>query len=85
MGLMDKLKQAAKGRSEMVEKGIDTAVGQVDKRTNGKYRDKLSKGAQSLKTQARRLDEERARRADPPSPEGPVAGGPSGEPPPPAS
>ena len=75
---MDKLKQAARGKSAMVEKGIDSAVSQVDKRTKGKYRDKLTKGADDLKAKARRLDEERAERGDPPagggSP-GPTAGG----------
>ena len=67
MGLMDKLKQAARGKSAMVEKGIDSAVSQVDKRTKGKYRDKLTKGAEDIKAKARRLDEERAERGDPPA------------------
>jgi len=80
MGLMDKLKQVAKGRSAMVEKGIDSAVSQVDKRTKGKYRDKLSKGAEDLKEKARRLDEEAAQRGDPPAGGGnrPPSGGPPG-------
>lgn len=66
MGLMDKVKQAAKGKSEMLEKGIDSAVQQVDRRTKGKYSDKLTKGAEDLKEKARRLDEERAGRTDAP-------------------
>lgn len=56
MGIMDKVKQAVQGRSGMVEKGIDRAVGQVDKRTKGKYNDKLTKQATGLKARARRLD-----------------------------
>lgn len=56
MGIMDKVKQAVKGRSGMVEKGIDRAVGQVDKRTKGKYNNQLTKRATDLKARARRLD-----------------------------
>ena len=64
MPLMDKIKQAVKGRSQMVEKGIDRAVGEVDKRTKGKYSDTLTTRAQDLKSRARSLDEERR---DPPA------------------
>ncbi len=64
MALMDKLKQAVKGRSAMVEKGIDRAVTEANKRTNGKYEAKLTKGARDLKARARRLDDDRN---DPPS------------------
>jgi hypothetical protein len=60
MGWLDKVKQAARGRSGMVEKGIDSAVDQVSKVTKGKYDDKLSKGADGLKQQARKLDDARA-------------------------
>lgn len=59
MGLMDKVKQAVQGRSEMVEKGIDRAVGEVNKRTRGKYRDTLTQRAGALKDRARQLDDQR--------------------------
>jgi hypothetical protein len=71
MGLMDKAKQAMKGRSEMVEKGIDKAVVQVNRRTNNKYGDKLTKGAQDLKQRARKLDDGRAGPGDNPDDRGP--------------
>ena len=70
MPLMDKIKQAVRGRSAMVEKGIDRAVGEVDKRTKGKYSDKLTDRAQDLKSKARELDDERR---DPPA-DGPGSG-----------
>ncbi len=59
MPFMDKLKQAVKGRSAMVEQGIDKAVAQVNKRTGGKYSGTLTKRAADLKSRARRLDEQR--------------------------
>lgn len=59
MGLMDKVKQAMKGRSEAVERGIDAAASAADKRTKGKYREKLQQGATRLKAQSRKLDDER--------------------------
>ena len=59
MPFMDKIKQAVKGRSHMLEKGIDTAVAQVNKRTGGKYDTTLTKRAQDLKSRAQRLDDER--------------------------
>jgi hypothetical protein len=59
MALMDKVKQALKGRSSSLEQGIDKAVQQVNARTKGKYGDTLSKGADALKKGTRQLDEER--------------------------
>lgn len=59
MGLMDKAKQAVKGRSAQLERGVDQAAKMVDKRTGGKYRDKVAKGADQLKSKARTLDEDR--------------------------
>ena len=59
MGLMDKAKQAMKGRSEMVEKGIDRAVAEANKRTKGKYGETLTTRAQDLKQRARQLDDQR--------------------------
>ena len=85
MGWMDKLKQAARGKSEMVEKGVDTAVNQVSKRTKGKYDDKLTKGAEQVKAKARSLDEERSARppdaTPPPPPTPPPAPSPPTPPP----
>ncbi len=69
MGFMDKVKQAAKGRSAMVEKGIDLAVTQVNKRTGGKYQATLTKRANDMKDRARKLDDERPDRR-PDGPEG---------------
>lgn len=60
MGLLDKAKSALKGRSGMVEKGIDRAVTEADKRTKGKYGDKLRSSAEQIKERARELDDERA-------------------------
>lgn len=59
MGFIDKVKQAAKGRSAMVEKGIDLAVTQVNKRTGGKYSGTLTKRANDIKERARKLDDDR--------------------------
>jgi hypothetical protein len=73
MGLMDKAKAMIKGRSAVVEKGIDSAVTEANKRTGSKYDDKLASGAETLKDQARKLDEDRA-------PGRPGAGGPPTQP-----
>lgn len=59
MGLMDKAKQAVKGRSAQIERGVDQAAKMVDKRTGGKYRDKVTKGAEQVKSKARTLDDDR--------------------------
>lgn len=59
MGLMDKAKQAVKGRSAQIERGVDQAAKMVDKRTGGKYRDKVAKGAEQVKSKARTLDDDR--------------------------
>ena len=83
MGWLDKVKQAAKGRSGMVEKGIDSAVGQVSKVTKGKYDDKLTKGADELKEQARKLDDARADEGAPPATPPPAATPPTTPPTPP--
>lgn len=82
MGLMDKAKNALRGRSAMVEKGIDRAASEADKRTKGKYGDKLHSSAEQLKERARKLDEERARGAGPAGPAG-TDPAPGSEPPPP--
>jgi hypothetical protein len=55
MALMDTLKQLMKGRSEVVERGIDTAVAQL-----GRYGDQLKRSAEAAKAQARNLDPERS-------------------------
>lgn len=81
MGLMDKAKDAIKGRSQMVEKGIDVAADQVNKRSKGKYAQKVNAQASKLKAQARQLDETNN---DPTAPDGPArpghgdSGGPTG-------
>ena len=54
MALMDTVKQLMKGRSEVVERGIDTAVDRL-----GRYSDSLKKQAETLKERARTLDTER--------------------------
>lgn len=59
MGWMDKAKQALKGRSGTIEKGIDTAVDRLG--TRGKS---LRKPAEGLKARVRDLDEDRKRRPD---------------------
>jgi hypothetical protein len=59
MALLDKVKQAVRGKSAKLEQGIDKAVGEVDKRTKGKYGDTLTKGAEALKGRARELDDDR--------------------------
>lgn len=66
MALLDKLKQVVTGRSEMVEKGIDLAVGQVNRRTKHKYSGTLTKQATQLKGKARQLDAHRTRPDDGP-------------------
>ena len=83
MGWLDKVKQAVRGRSGTVEKGIDTAVDQASKVTKGKYDDTLTKGAEGLKEQARKLDDDRAGEASDPA--GPPPAAPPTPPPPPAS
>jgi hypothetical protein len=60
MGLMDRVKRAVEGRSGTIEKGIDRAVSQVNRRTRGRYAGTLEKGARTLKDQARKLDDRRA-------------------------
>ena len=57
MGLMDKAKGAIKGRSSMIEKGIDVAADQVNKRSKGKYASKVNEQASKLKAQARQMDQ----------------------------
>jgi hypothetical protein len=63
--MMDKVKQAVSGHSEMIEKGIDQAVAQVNKRTGGKYGDTLTKRAQDVKERARQLDAQRRPSSEP--------------------
>lgn len=81
MALMDTVKQLMKGRSEAVEKGIDTALGHL-----GRYGDQLKRSAEAAKTQARKLDAERDAPGgtvvvpDAPTPSGPA---PTAAPPPP--
>jgi hypothetical protein len=80
MGLMDKARQAMKGRSQMVEKGIDRAVSEANKRTKGKYGETLTARAQDLKQRARSLDDarnepgDRTTRIDPTPPVDPPTG-----------
>jgi hypothetical protein len=80
MALLDKVKQAVRGKSAKLEQGIDKAVGEVDKRTKGKYGDKLTKGAEALKSRARDLDEERRGGPGSPPSEGPGPAGPTSGP-----
>lgn len=54
MGLLDTMKQVMKGRSEMVERGIDTAVERL-----GRFSSTLEQRAQTVKEKARSLDPER--------------------------
>lgn len=58
MGIMDKAKDALKGKSDKVAKAVDSAGEQVNKRTKGKYADKISKGSETLKRKAQELDTE---------------------------
>lgn len=58
MGIMDKAKGALKGKSDKVAKAVDGAGEQVNKRTKGKYADKISKGSERLKRKAQELDTE---------------------------
>lgn len=53
MPLLDQVKQALKGRSGAIEKGIDTVVGQL-----GKYGETLKAQAEGLKARVRALDED---------------------------
>lgn len=62
MGLMDKAKQAVQGRSRKIEEGVDKATREIDRRTGGKYRDKLAKGADTVKSRAREMDDDRRSR-----------------------
>ena len=70
MALMDTVKQLMKGRSEVVERGIDTAVGHL-----GRYSEQLKRQAEAVKAQARTLD---AEREEPGSAVAPVVEPPSG-------
>ena len=54
MALMDTVKQLMKGRSEVVERGIDTAVDRL-----GRYSEQLKRSAEAAKAQARNLDPDR--------------------------
>ena len=54
MALMDTVKQLMKGRSEVVERGIDTAVDRL-----GRYSEQLKRSAEVAKAQARNLDPDR--------------------------
>jgi hypothetical protein len=54
MALMDTVKQLMKGRSEVVERGIDTAIGHL-----GRYSEQLKRSAEVAKAQARNLDPDR--------------------------
>lgn len=76
MALMDKVKQAVRGKSAKIEQGIDKAVTEVDKRTQGKYGEKLTKGAETLKSKTRELDDDRRNDPGDPRPGGDGFGGP---------
>ena len=61
MGFLDKVKGKA---TEMVDKhgdqisdGLDKAAGLVDKKTKGKYRDKIATGNQKAKDALDKLDD----------------------------
>jgi hypothetical protein len=54
MALMDTVKQLMKGRSEVVERGIDTAMDHL-----GRYGEQLKRSAEVAKAQARNLDPDR--------------------------
>jgi MT0933-like antitoxin protein len=60
MGFLDKLKrQATKAVDEhgnQIAQGIDKAAGIADKKTGGKYKDKLGMGAEKTKDALDKLD-----------------------------
>lgn len=55
MGFLDKAKQMARKNSSTIDKAVDKAGDLVDKKTNGKYADKIDKAQQAAKKQARKL------------------------------
>jgi uncharacterized protein YjbJ (UPF0337 family) len=65
MGFLDKLKGSVKSRAtEMVDKhgdqiagGLDKAAGVVDKKTKGKYTDKLASSKEKAKDALDKLDD----------------------------
>ena len=55
MALIDRVKQAMSGRSEMIERAVDAAVDRA-----GRYSETLRKHGDGLKSHARRLDGKRS-------------------------
>jgi hypothetical protein len=56
MNIMDNVKKVVRGRSVKVAGAVDTAVDKVDRRTKGKYSDKLHSGAGKVKDTVSKLD-----------------------------
>ena len=64
MGFLDKVKQAVQGKSGQINKAVDSATRQINKRTNNKWASKLEQGTSKLKQQVTKLD----RRSSPAAP-----------------
>ena len=57
MGLLDKIKDALKGKGKQVNSGIDKAADVVDDKTEGKYTEKIDDAADKAKDIVEKLDE----------------------------
>jgi hypothetical protein len=58
MGMMDKVKGLLGQHGEKVTKGIDKAADMADKKTKGKYSDRIKTGSQKAKEQAEKYGRE---------------------------
>ncbi|UGQ13913.1 antitoxin [Yinghuangia sp. ASG 101] len=79
MGFLDTIKEKLAPHHDKVDKGVDKAADMVEKKTGGKYGDKIDTGAEKAKETLGLSPEEAARgRENPPAP----GAGPAGEAPP---
>jgi len=58
MGLMDKLKDLAKGRGKQIDQGIDKVADVVDDKTGGKHTDKIDQAAEKAKDLVDKIDDD---------------------------
>jgi ABC-type transporter Mla subunit MlaD len=58
MGILDKLKDLAKGKGEQIDSAIDKAADLADDKTGGKHTDKIEQAADKAKDVVDKLDDQ---------------------------
>jgi ABC-type transporter Mla subunit MlaD len=58
MGILDKLKDLAKGKGEQIDSAIDKAADFADDKTGGKHTDKIEQAADKAKDVVDKLDDQ---------------------------